>query len=75
MLEEHSGRRISAESKLRRTFTLPNELVGELEAWRAAQRPIPRESQAVIALLRQALEQWRNEPEAPAVVSSARMNR
>ena len=47
--------------KTRQTLTLPEELVAELDAWRAEQRPIPTLSVAVAELLRQALEQWRKE--------------
>jgi metal-responsive CopG/Arc/MetJ family transcriptional regulator len=50
-----------AAGKVRRTLTLPEELLDELDAWRAAQRPIPTESQAVAELLRQALAGWREQ--------------
>jgi metal-responsive CopG/Arc/MetJ family transcriptional regulator len=50
-----------AAGKVRRTLTLPEELVAEVEEWRGAQRPIPTESQAVAELLRQALERWREQ--------------
>jgi hypothetical protein len=35
------------------------DLAAELDAWRAAQRPISSERQAVVQLLRQALKEWR----------------
>ena len=50
-----------AEGKVRRTWTVPEKLLDELEAWRAAQRPIPTESQAVAELLRRALKAWREQ--------------
>ncbi|HEX2478654.1 MAG TPA: hypothetical protein VHK45_05200 [Geminicoccaceae bacterium] len=45
----------------RKVFTCPYELAAELDAWRAAQRPIPSESQAIVQLLRQALKAWREQ--------------
>jgi len=48
-----------AEGKVRRTWTVPEELIPEIEAWRAVQRPIPTESQAVTELLADALRRWR----------------
>lgn len=50
-----------AAGKVRRNLTLPEEIVAELDAWRAAQRPIPTESQAVSELLRRALKAWREQ--------------
>jgi metal-responsive CopG/Arc/MetJ family transcriptional regulator len=48
---------------VRRNLTLPKKVVAELDAWRAEQRPIPTESQAVSELLRQALQRWREQQE------------
>jgi metal-responsive CopG/Arc/MetJ family transcriptional regulator len=53
-----------APGKARKTLTFPEELLAELDAWRASQRPIPTESQAVAELIRQALERWRKEQKA-----------
>jgi metal-responsive CopG/Arc/MetJ family transcriptional regulator len=52
-----------AAGKVRRSVTLTEELVAEVEAWRAAQRPITTDSQAIEALLRQALKAWREQHE------------
>jgi hypothetical protein len=56
-----------AYGKVRKAWTLPEDLITDLEAWRAAQRPIPTESQAVAELLARAIEAWRKEqePEPP----------
>jgi hypothetical protein len=48
----------------RKVFTCSHELAAELQAWREAQRPIEiSESQAISALLWQALQRWREERE------------
>jgi hypothetical protein len=52
------------EGKTRRTLMAPDEVLAELQAWRAAQRPIPTESQAIVELLTQALLRWREENKA-----------
>jgi hypothetical protein len=51
----------------RKAFTCPHALSAEIAAWREAQRPIEMsESQAIAALLWQALLRWRAEQEAEA---------
>jgi hypothetical protein len=52
-----------AVGKVRRTVTLREELIAQIDSWRSVQRPIPTESQAFAELLRQAIEQWRLEVE------------
>jgi hypothetical protein len=60
-----------AYGKVRKAWTLPEELLVDLEAWRAAQRPIPTESQAVAELLARAIVAWRQERELePAVLEA-----
>jgi hypothetical protein len=58
MTKERRGLPV-APGKVRRTWSLPEELIAELEAWRATQRPIPTESQAATELMLDALRRWR----------------
>ena len=48
----------------RKVFTCPHQLAAEIDAWRSEQRPIPPESQAVVQLLRLALQRWREEQQS-----------
>ena len=45
----------------RRTWTIPNDVLVKLDAWRGDQRPIPTESQAVAELLLIGIEAWLKE--------------
>jgi metal-responsive CopG/Arc/MetJ family transcriptional regulator len=50
-----------AKGKIRITLTLDKALVDKIDGWRAEQRPIPTQSQAVAELVRQTLERSHRE--------------